>query len=149
MPVDRDLPTISDDLPALRRVAAAGHILSHQFRFFVHFTADAPLEFFFRITVLVSSQTRHSIFCPSAPSVSKSPAMISSHWPLRLSSIASYSRSSFARKKEPDKLILEGCDYNHWLITMDFKDSKPTPEEMVRTYEETCAKGLNIRFDFF
>uniref|UniRef100_A0A0A0KPX4 MORF/ORRM1/DAG-like MORF domain-containing protein n=1 Tax=Cucumis sativus TaxID=3659 RepID=A0A0A0KPX4_CUCSA len=176
MPVDRDLPTISDDLPALRRVAAAGHILSHQFRFFVHFTADAPLEFFFRITVLgnflflapimalhslrlrrslsvlstfyryaaVSSQTRHSIFCPSAPSVSKSPAMISSHWPLRLSSIASYSRSSFARKKEPDKLILEGCDYNHWLITMDFKDSKPTPEEMVRTYEETCAKGLNI-----
>ena len=52
MPVDRDLPTISDDFPALRRVAAAGRILSHQFRFFVHFTADAPLEFFFRITVL-------------------------------------------------------------------------------------------------
>ncbi|KAA0034173.1 multiple organellar RNA editing factor 4 [Cucumis melo var. makuwa] len=92
----------------------------------------------------VSSQTRHSIFCPSAPSLSKSPAMISPHWPLRSSSIASYSQSSLARKKEPDEIILEGCDYKHWLITMDFKDSKPTPEEMVRTYEETCAKGLNI-----
>ncbi|KAL4016059.1 hypothetical protein IC575_023673 [Cucumis melo] len=92
----------------------------------------------------VSSQTRHSIFCPSAPSLSKSPAMISPRWPLRSSSIASYSQSSLARKKEPDEIILEGCDYKHWLITMDFKDSKPTPEEMVRTYEETCAKGLNI-----
>jgi hypothetical protein len=30
---------------------------------------------------------------------------------------------------------------------MDFpKDNKPPPEEMIRVYEETCAKGLNIRF---
>ncbi|XP_016903399.2 multiple organellar RNA editing factor 4, mitochondrial-like isoform X1 [Cucumis melo] len=178
----------------------------------------------------VSGQTSHSIFCPSAPSLSKSPAMISPHWPLRLSSIASYSRLSFASNSEDDKIgtdiesgsedvkigtdiasgsedvkigndiasgseyvkigndiasgsedvkigtdtasckigngiasgsedvkigndiasvdiwtdTPEGCDYNHWLIIMDFKDSKPTTEEMVRTYEETCAKGLNI-----
>lgn len=46
----------------------------------------------------------------------------------------------------PDTILFEGCDYNHWLIVMDFpKDPKPTPEEMVKTYEETCAKGLNIR----
>ncbi|KAL9451570.1 hypothetical protein AB3S75_013183 [Citrus x aurantiifolia] len=45
----------------------------------------------------------------------------------------------------PDTILFEGCDYNHWLITMEFpKDPKPTAEEMVRTYEETCAKGLNI-----
>ncbi|KAL9451566.1 hypothetical protein AB3S75_013179 [Citrus x aurantiifolia] len=45
----------------------------------------------------------------------------------------------------PDTILFEGCNYNHWLITMEFpKDPKPTPEEMVRTYEETCAKGLNI-----
>lgn len=47
----------------------------------------------------------------------------------------------------PDTILFEGCDYNHWLFVMDFpKDNKPSPEEMVRTYEETCAKGLNIRF---
>lgn len=50
----------------------------------------------------------------------------------------------------PDTILFEGCDYNHWLIVMEFpKDPKPTPEEMVRTYEETCAKGLNIRYFFF
>ncbi|KAH7520661.1 hypothetical protein FEM48_Zijuj08G0168900 [Ziziphus jujuba var. spinosa] len=33
---------------------------------------------------------------------------------------------------------------------MDFpKDQKIPPEEMVRTYEETCAKGLNIRLVYF
>ncbi|CAM8989661.1 unnamed protein product [Rhodiola kirilowii] len=48
-------------------------------------------------------------------------------------------------KLDPDAILFEGCDYNHWLITMDFpKDPKPTPEEMVETYVQTCAKGLNI-----
>ncbi|XP_060672141.1 multiple organellar RNA editing factor 1, mitochondrial-like [Ziziphus jujuba] len=50
----------------------------------------------------------------------------------------------------PDTILFEGCDYNHWLIVMDFpKDQKIPPEEMVRTYEETCAKGLNIRLVYF
>ncbi|KAK9902466.1 hypothetical protein M0R45_001705 [Rubus argutus] len=45
----------------------------------------------------------------------------------------------------PDTILFEGCDYNHWLIVMDFpKDNMPSPEEMVKTYEETCARGLNI-----
>ncbi|XP_038877893.1 multiple organellar RNA editing factor 1, mitochondrial [Benincasa hispida] len=107
------------------------------------------LSAFHRYTA-VSGQTNHSISCPSAPSLSKSPAMISPNWPLRSSSMAFYSRSSFGRNNEddkigPDTILFEGCDYNHWLITMEFpKDPKPTPEEMVRTYEETCAKGLNI-----
>jgi len=43
----------------------------------------------------------------------------------------------------------EGWDYNHWLILIDFpEDNEPTPEEMIRLYEETCAKGLNIRLWF-
>lgn len=47
----------------------------------------------------------------------------------------------------PDTILFEGCDYNHWLITMEFpKDPKPTPEEMVDTYVKTLAKGLNIRY---
>ncbi|KAK4747584.1 hypothetical protein SAY87_014170 [Trapa incisa] len=60
-----------------------------------------------------------------------------------------YSRNfDDSEKIDPDTILFEGCDYNHWLITMDFpKDPKPTPEEMVRTYEETCAKGLNISLE--
>lgn len=43
----------------------------------------------------------------------------------------------------PDAILFEGCDYNHWLITMDFpKDPKPSPEEMVEAYVQTAAKVL-------
>jgi hypothetical protein len=45
-------------------------------------------------------------------------------------------------KISPEEILFEGCDYNHWLITMDFPDPKPTPEEMVETYVQTCAKVL-------
>jgi len=49
----------------------------------------------------------------------------------------------------PDTILFEGCDFNHWLFVCDFpRDNKPPPEEMIRFYEETCAKGLNIRYWF-
>ncbi|TKY71374.1 Multiple organellar RNA editing factor 1 [Spatholobus suberectus] len=55
------------------------------------------------------------------------------------------SQSNIPDEIGPDTILFEGCDYNHWLFVMDFpKDNKPSPEEMVRVYEETCAKGLNI-----
>lgn len=42
----------------------------------------------------------------------------------------------------------EGCDFNHWLITMDFpKENPPSREEMISTFEQTCAKGLGLRFE--
>ncbi|GAV61195.1 hypothetical protein CFOL_v3_04723, partial [Cephalotus follicularis] len=45
----------------------------------------------------------------------------------------------------PDTILFEGCDYNHWLITVDFgKENTLTPDQKVRTYEEICAKGLNV-----
>ncbi|KAK6915959.1 hypothetical protein RJ641_018820 [Dillenia turbinata] len=43
-------------------------------------------------------------------------------------------------KISPDTILFEGCDYNHWLITMEFPDPKPSPEEMVETYVQTLAK---------
>ncbi|KAL6329848.1 hypothetical protein AAG906_037948 [Vitis piasezkii] len=68
--------------------------------------------------------------------------------PFRSSPIWLSSSRSFNNQNEeigPDTILFEGCDYNHWLITMDFpKDPKPTPEEMVETYVQTLAKGLNI-----
>ncbi|XP_010529304.1 PREDICTED: multiple organellar RNA editing factor 1, mitochondrial [Tarenaya hassleriana] len=48
----------------------------------------------------------------------------------------------------PDTVLFEGCDYNHWLITMDFpKDNPPPREEMIATYERTCAQGLGISLE--
>lgn len=61
----------------------------------------------------------------------------------RSSSVSSSSRfnDNDDGKISPDTILFEGCDYNHWLITMDFpKDPKPTPEEMVETYVQTLAK---------
>lgn len=53
-------------------------------------------------------------------------------------------------KMNPNDILFAGCDFNHWLITIDFsKDPKPTRDEMVQTYEQTCAKGLNIRWPHF
>ncbi|KAL6868348.1 hypothetical protein ACP4OV_015193 [Aristida adscensionis] len=43
-------------------------------------------------------------------------------------------------KISPDEILFEGCDYNHWLITMEFPDPKPTREEMIETYLQTLAK---------
>uniref|UniRef100_A0A0D9XQD6 MORF/ORRM1/DAG-like MORF domain-containing protein n=1 Tax=Leersia perrieri TaxID=77586 RepID=A0A0D9XQD6_9ORYZ len=43
-------------------------------------------------------------------------------------------------KISPDEILFEGCDYNHWLITMEFGDPKPTREEMIETYLQTLSK---------
>lgn len=42
----------------------------------------------------------------------------------------------------PDEILFEGCDYNHWLITIDFPkdENRPTPEQMVETYVQTAAR---------
>ncbi|XP_047091850.1 multiple organellar RNA editing factor 1, mitochondrial-like [Lolium rigidum] len=40
----------------------------------------------------------------------------------------------------PDEILFEGCDYKHWLITMEFPDPKPSREEMIETYLNTLAK---------
>lgn len=39
--------------------------------------------------------------------------------------------------------MLPGCDYNHWLIVMEFpKDPAPTREQMIDTYLSTLATVL-------
>ncbi|XP_051133646.1 multiple organellar RNA editing factor 1, mitochondrial [Andrographis paniculata] len=41
----------------------------------------------------------------------------------------------------PDTILFEGCDYNHWLITVDFpKDSNLTREQMIDTYVNIAAQ---------
>ncbi|KAL2942341.1 DAG protein chloroplastic, partial [Bienertia sinuspersici] len=41
------------------------------------------------------------------------------------------------------KIMLPGCDYNHWLIVIEFlKDPAPTRKQMIDTYLETLATIL-------
>ncbi|KAJ8761766.1 hypothetical protein K2173_004577 [Erythroxylum novogranatense] len=42
-----------------------------------------------------------------------------------------------------ETIMLPGCDYNHWLIVMEFpKDPAPTREQMIDTYLNTLATVL-------
>lgn len=41
----------------------------------------------------------------------------------------------------PDTILFEGCDYNHWLITVDFpRDANISREQMIETYVDTAAQ---------
>ncbi|KAG6388729.1 hypothetical protein SASPL_150161 [Salvia splendens] len=41
----------------------------------------------------------------------------------------------------PDTILFEGCDYNHWLITVDFpRDSNIPREQMIETYINIAAQ---------
>ncbi|KAI4298972.1 hypothetical protein L6164_032475 [Bauhinia variegata] len=96
-----------------------------------------------------SSPFNHAISSPSPLPSSLSPALLAQARAFKSSTVSLLSaRSSYNNDLNeigPDTILFEGCDYNHWLIVMDFpKDPKPTPEQMVETYEQTCAKGLGI-----
>lgn len=53
-------------------------------------------------------------------------------------------RRSNSNSNEPrETIMLPGCDYNHWLIVMEFpKDPAPTREQMIDTYLQTLATVL-------
>ncbi|KAF7842743.1 multiple organellar RNA editing factor 1, mitochondrial-like [Senna tora] len=90
-----------------------------------------------------SATTRHGASSTSPSSLS--PTHLVPSRAFRSSSILLLSARSSPTNNPveigPDTILFEGCDYNHWLIVMDFpKDNKPTPEQMVETYEQTCAK---------
>uniref|UniRef100_A0A1J3I537 DAG protein, chloroplastic n=1 Tax=Noccaea caerulescens TaxID=107243 RepID=A0A1J3I537_NOCCA len=67
--------------------------------------------------------------------------------PARLFSTTQYQYDPYTGEDSftPDN---EGCDFNHWLITMDFpKENPPSREEMISIFEQTCAKGLDISLE--
>ncbi|CAE6219956.1 unnamed protein product [Arabidopsis arenosa] len=67
--------------------------------------------------------------------------------PARLFSTTQYQYDPYTGEDSfmPDN---EGCDFNHWLITMNFpKDNVPSREEMISIFEQTCAKGLDISLE--
>ncbi|GFP83937.1 dag protein chloroplastic [Phtheirospermum japonicum] len=54
-----------------------------------------------------------------------------------------YSSKRSSGGEERETIMLPGCDYNHWLIVMEFpKDPAPTREQMIDTYLNTLASVL-------
>ncbi|KAK6146194.1 hypothetical protein DH2020_020063 [Rehmannia glutinosa] len=47
---------------------------------------------------------------------------------------------NWSNRPPKETILLDGCDYEHWLIVMEFNsDPKPTEEEMIDTYVKTLA----------
>ncbi|KAL6856835.1 hypothetical protein ACP4OV_018217 [Aristida adscensionis] len=56
---------------------------------------------------------------------------------------ARLARPPAAAGEQRETILLPGCDYNHWLIVMEFpKDPAPTREQMIDTYLNTLATVL-------
>ncbi|WVZ53056.1 hypothetical protein U9M48_004046 [Paspalum notatum var. saurae] len=110
-------------------------------------STSAPL---LRPSASVAASTSRSLpFAPSAPPVTPLPLAPGRLLPGGAAGFRSTAATA-ARggadygaddsKISPDEILFEGCDYNHWLITMDFPDPKPSREEMIETYLQTLAK---------
>ncbi|XP_075505447.1 DAG protein, chloroplastic-like [Primulina tabacum] len=62
---------------------------------------------------------------------------------LRALADGEYSSRRGSSNAERETIMLPGCDYNHWLIVLDFpKDPAPTREQMIETYLNTLATVL-------
>jgi len=54
-----------------------------------------------------------------------------------------FSQNNTPDELDPDTILFESCNYNHWLLVIDFsKDNKPSPEEMVRAYKENIQANI-------
>ncbi|KAL8490606.1 hypothetical protein ACS0TY_022563 [Phlomoides rotata] len=50
---------------------------------------------------------------------------------------------NWSNRPPKETILLDGCDYEHWLIVMEFNsDPKPTEQEMVDTYVKTLASVI-------
>ncbi|KAK9268979.1 hypothetical protein L1049_000746 [Liquidambar formosana] len=63
--------------------------------------------------------------------------------PIRAAVDGDYSSRRSSSNEPRETIMLPGCDYNHWLIVMEFpKDPAPTREQMIDTYLNTLATVL-------
>ncbi|VVA24682.1 PREDICTED: multiple organellar RNA editing factor [Prunus dulcis] len=49
---------------------------------------------------------------------------------------------NWSNRPPKETILLDGCDYEHWLIVMEYDDPKPTEEEMINSYVKTLATVL-------
>lgn len=88
---------------------------------------------------VLACRARRALVAP--PSFGLRPASV-----IRATAVGSdySSRRGGGSSNEPrETILLPGCDYNHWLIVMEFpKDPAPTREQMIETYLNTLATVL-------
>lgn len=46
---------------------------------------------------------------------------------------------NWSNRPPKETILLDGCDYEHWLIVMEFPDPKPSEEDMINAYVKTMA----------
>lgn len=50
---------------------------------------------------------------------------------------------NWSNRPPKETILLDGCDYEHWLIVMEFtSDPKPSEDEMIDSYVKTLASVL-------
>ncbi|KAL5839757.1 hypothetical protein ACOSQ4_012365 [Xanthoceras sorbifolium] len=87
--------------------------------------------------LLTTTSTLHFNTRRKNPSAKSRPSIVTN----AIDSNYSAKRSSSSEPRET--ILLPGCDYNHWLIVMEFpKDPAPTREQMIETYLNTLATVL-------
>ncbi|XP_019162895.1 PREDICTED: DAG protein, chloroplastic-like [Ipomoea nil] len=71
------------------------------------------------------------------------PCALTLQTPSRLPPLRAIDSARRGGNEERETIMLPGCDYNHWLIVMEFpKDPAPTREQMIDTYLDTLATVL-------
>ncbi|KAL7157324.1 hypothetical protein ABFS83_02G070400 [Erythranthe nasuta] len=93
----------------------------------------------------ISTISSHLLSAPTATATATSALIPSSTQLARpFTSTTTLFRKTFDPETDeigPDTILFEGCDYNHWLITMDFpKDANITRDQMIETYVNTAAQ---------
>lgn len=54
---------------------------------------------------------------------------------------------NWSNRPPKETILLDGCDYEHWLIVMEFPDNpKPSEDHMVNAYVKTLAQVLGRSF---
>jgi hypothetical protein len=57
---------------------------------------------------------------------------------------------NWSNRPPKETILLDGCDYEHWLIVMEFPtDQKPSEDEMINSYVKTLATVLGRYLLFF
>ncbi|XVF77691.1 hypothetical protein PTKIN_Ptkin14bG0067200 [Pterospermum kingtungense] len=98
-----------------------------------------PTKLFPPTRLRVNSLTHHLPLSSSSSSSSRRPPRV-----IRAAALDSdYSPKRSSSNEPRETIMLPGCDYNHWLIVMEFpKDPAPTREQMIETYLNTLATVL-------
>ncbi|GKD56473.1 multiple organellar RNA editing factor 8, chloroplastic/mitochondrial-like protein, partial [Tanacetum coccineum] len=53
----------------------------------------------------------------------------------------------WSNKLPKETILLDGCDFEHWLIVVEKPEGEPTRDEIIDSYINTLAKALGLSYD--